>query len=260
MKKIDRRKKYYLMIDTETTNTIEEPLTYDIGYAVVDKHGNVYKTGSFIVTDIMFANKEVNLMASAYYMAKLPLYFEKLHNNQIEMKTFEEIRKEIFAVIQRYEIKKAIAHNARFDNNALNTTLRYLTNSRERYFLPYGVEWQCTLTMARQIFGKNKNYRLWCEELPTERITKTNQVKLTAEVLYQYITGSYNFIEEHTGLADALIEKDILAYCLKKGKKGLYKSPFGKAFEDRERAKVGVAVFKPTQFQWLIHRKAKYQN
>ena len=30
-------KKYYVVIDTETCNSIEQPLVYDIGYAIVDK-------------------------------------------------------------------------------------------------------------------------------------------------------------------------------------------------------------------------------
>ena len=39
--KIDRRKNYYLMLDTETANTLDDPLVYDIGLAVVDKAGKV---------------------------------------------------------------------------------------------------------------------------------------------------------------------------------------------------------------------------
>ena len=40
--KIDKRKKYYLVLDVETANTLEQPLVYDIGYSVVDKKGNIY--------------------------------------------------------------------------------------------------------------------------------------------------------------------------------------------------------------------------
>jgi hypothetical protein len=39
--KIDRRKNYYLIVDTETANTngdnMQDPLVYDIGGAIVDK-------------------------------------------------------------------------------------------------------------------------------------------------------------------------------------------------------------------------------
>ena len=47
MNKIDKRKKYVLVIDVETANTIidskfNEGLVYDIGFGVYDKKGNEY--------------------------------------------------------------------------------------------------------------------------------------------------------------------------------------------------------------------------
>lgn len=52
-----------LMLDSETTNDIECPLVYDIGFAVVDIYGNTYEEGSFVVADI-FLDKE--LMSTAF--------------------------------------------------------------------------------------------------------------------------------------------------------------------------------------------------
>ena len=39
MKKIDKRVAKYVVVDTETTNSIECPLAYDIGFAVIDSKG-----------------------------------------------------------------------------------------------------------------------------------------------------------------------------------------------------------------------------
>ena len=39
--------------------------------------------------------------------------------------------------------------------------------------------------------------------------------RFTAEIIYRFITNNLNFEEAHTGLEDVLIEKEILAYCLK---------------------------------------------
>ena len=50
-------------------------------------------------------------------------------------------------------------------------------------------------------------------------MTKNNQVKLTAEVIFRFITKNNDFVENHTGLEDVLIEKEILAYCYKQHKK-----------------------------------------
>lgn len=80
--KIDRRKNYYVVLDTETC-PIDKDLqgvnphnmwVYDIGWAIIDK-GTVYKTRSFLNTDIFF--EEVELMKSAYYADKIPKYKEK---------------------------------------------------------------------------------------------------------------------------------------------------------------------------------------
>ena len=50
-------------------------------------------------------------------------------------------------------------------------------------------------------------------------MTKNNQCRYTAEVIYRFIIKDNNFSESHTGLEDVLIEKDILAYILKQHKK-----------------------------------------
>ena len=34
---------YYLMLDTETCNSIDDPLCYDIGFAIVDEKGKIYE-------------------------------------------------------------------------------------------------------------------------------------------------------------------------------------------------------------------------
>jgi hypothetical protein len=47
---------------------------------------------------------------------------------------------------------------------------------------------------------------------------KTPRPRLTAEILYRYITGNLEFVESHTGLEDVDIERQILAYCFAKHK------------------------------------------
>ena len=63
------------VIDTETTNSLDDPLCYDIGFAVVDNYGNVYETYSYVVADI-FLDKE--LMKSAYFADKIPQYWKDI--------------------------------------------------------------------------------------------------------------------------------------------------------------------------------------
>lgn len=59
---IDKRKNYYLTIDTETTNTLDDPLVFDIGGCVYDKAGNEYEKFSFVIFDIFCIDERYNSM------------------------------------------------------------------------------------------------------------------------------------------------------------------------------------------------------
>ena len=69
MKKIDRRKSYSITLDTETTNGFDDPLVYDLGFAVVDKNGKVYEHYSLVVYETFCKMKD--LMKSAVNPEKM---------------------------------------------------------------------------------------------------------------------------------------------------------------------------------------------
>lgn len=219
---MDKRINYKIVLDTETcpleqTDEVTpwNMFVYDIGWAIIDKRGRVYKTQSFINADIFLDEKE--LMKSAYYSEKIPKYWEDIKSGIRQLKSFYNIRKQLLEDIAEYEVKEIYAHNMRFDYGTLQNTQRWLTKSKYRYFFPKGIEICDTLKMARQVLKDSKMYRVWCEQ--NGYITKNNQCRFSAEVLYRYITGNDDFIESHTGLEDVMIEKDILAYCYSRHKK-----------------------------------------
>lgn len=220
MKKIDKRKKYFMVLDTETCPidrdvdgvTPENMLVYDIGYCIVDKKGNVYKTGSYIVSEIFFG-EHYEKMQSSYYANKIPNYFQEIATGSRVVKTWKQISYIIRQVLQEYNITTVVAHNARFDFGVLRTTKKYL---QEYSMLPY-IEWWDTLKMARSVLGKMPTYKRFCEK--NGYLTKNGSLRYTAEIIYQYITQDKDFKESHTGLEDTLIEKEILAYCIKQHKK-----------------------------------------
>ena len=219
---MDKRINYKIVLDTETcpleqTDEVTpwNMFVYDIGWAIVDKRGKVYKTQSFINADIFLDEKE--LMKSAYYSEKIPKYWEDIKSGIRQLKSFYNIRKQLLEDIAEYGVKEIYAHHMRFDYGTLQNTQRWLTKSKYRYFFPKGIEICDTLKMARQVLKDSKMYRVWCEQ--NGYITKNNQCRFSAEVLYRYITGNDDFIESHTGLEDVMIEKDILAYCYSRHKK-----------------------------------------
>lgn len=219
---MDKRINYKIVLDTETcplehTDEVTpwNMFVYDIGWAIVDKRGKVYKTQSFINADIFLDEKE--LMKSAYYSEKIPKYWEDIKSGVRQLRSFYNIKKHLLEDIAEYGVKEIYAHNMRFDYGTLQNTQRWLSKSKYRYFFPKGIEICDTLKMARQVLKDSKMYRVWCEQ--NGYITKNNQCRFSAEVLYRYITGNDDFIESHTGLEDVMIEKDILAYCYSRHKK-----------------------------------------
>lgn len=212
---IDKRKAYYLTIDTETANTMDDPMVYDIGGCIHDKQGNVYETFSFVIYEVYREMR--SLMENAYYSYKLPIYEKELKMGSRKMVQYHTAKKHIAKLCEKYNVKAIIAHNARFDYRATATTQRYLTCSKYRYFLPYGIPIWDTLKMAQDTICKQPTYRKWCEN--NGYCMKNGKPRATAEILYKYISCNDDFIEEHTGLADVLIEKEIFAHCMKQHKK-----------------------------------------
>ena len=234
MNKIDKRIHYIIMLDTETCNTfvredgsldMTNVFIYDIGWKVIDKRGKVYDEKSYINRDIFY--QEQDLMASAYYAKKLPKYREEIFLGQRTVASFYEIRKDLLDTMEKFNTKTVCAHNMRFDSGAVNTTQRWLTKSKYRYFFPYGVELWDTLKMARDVILPMPTYQNFCYD--NGYTTANGKPRLTAEILYRFISGDEDFEEAHTGLEDVEIERQILAYCFrqhKKMRKGLYEKEF----------------------------------
>ena len=205
----------FLVIDTETCNSIDDPFAYDVGFAVVNAAGEVFETHSYVVADIFLDNE---MMASAYFAEKIPQYWEDIKSGKRILRRFKTIKAILRDVVVQYGIHYIVAHNASFDYRSLNYTQRYLTCSKWRYALPWGVEIWDTLKMARKALSGNAEYRQFCIDNGfTYGKEEKPQLRYTAEIIHRFLTGNLDFVEEHTGLEDVLIEKDILAYCLANG-------------------------------------------
>lgn len=246
---IDKRRHYILVVDTETANTLTEilpavfgedgevvkpertrldmssTLVYDCGWAVADTHGNIYETASYVNRDIF--NDERDLMRTAYYGWKIPIYVEDLRAGRRKMATTWEIRQAMLDTIAKYDIKEWAAYNARFDQNALNNTQRYHTGSKYRYWFPFdSVEVWDILKMARDVVAPMPTFQDFCNKHGF--ISGNGKPSTSAETVYRFIINDPEFEESHTGLEDVLIETAIMAYCFRQHKpmrKTLYDNP-----------------------------------
>ena len=244
-----------LVIDTETTNTHEsargadmsDVLVYDCGWAVCDIYGNIYETASYVNHDIFYG--EPDLMDSAFYAKKLPQYYADIAAGTRTVADIWTIRRALLDTIERHNIRFAAAYNARFDANAMNRTIQWVTKSFCRYFFPFDtVEWLDIMKMAQDAVVSTRDYKTWANDMGY--VTNKGLPRKTAEMIYQYMTGEEDFVESHTGLEDVIIEAAIMAFC----------------FSERNRRKVKMRTRlwenpreypEQTEFQRMVMRSLK---
>lgn len=207
---MSKQKEKFIVLDVETANDIPDTLTYDVSFMVADESGKIYHEHAFAISDIFTDEKD--LMQCCYYAKKLPLYEQRIADKKIKVVSIFTVRRLIAKYITEYNIKKVYAYNASFDRNALNTTQRYLTKSKYRWFFPYGVEICCIWHMACQTICNRMNYCLFC--VKNGYYSKSKNMTTNAETVYKFLTQDKNFEEEHTGLSDCRIELQILCKCL----------------------------------------------
>ena len=210
-----RKKEWYLIIDTETCNTLEQPLPYDIGYAICDRYGNIVVERSYMVAEMFIEHKD--LMKSAYFAEKIPQYWEDFKNGMREMKTLLNIRKQIHADMKQYNVKKVGAYNMGFDKRALNNDVRYCSKSFFRWFFPFGTEYFCIWHMACQTILNTTSYIKFA--LQNGLVSDKDNILTSAECCYKFLKKNVDFVEEHKGLEDVRIEVEILAECYATHKK-----------------------------------------
>ena len=208
------KKEKIIVLDVETAGSLESPLVYDLGFIVTNKEGKIFEKHQFIISDI-FDNSD--LMKTAYYYNKLPKYLQGLEDKKMQKVSFAMAYATMQHIIKKYNIKNVFAYNAYFDNNALNNTIRTLTNGQKRYFLPYGTQVNCIWHMACQVLYTQKTF--YKEARKNGWFTENGNLKTSAEIGFRYISGLNEFDEEHMGLQDVLIETMIMTRCFRQNKK-----------------------------------------
>lgn len=241
---IDKRKKIFLVFDTETVGTEKNALIYDLGYTIIDKSGKIYCQQNFLISEI-YDNKP--LMESAYFYSKMAKYEKMLANNEIEKVSFATAIKVLQKDIQDFNVKTLGAYNIEFDLGALTTTTQFIfpkvfkmlfkkTKNNlwcpdfEKFVLKYickkNLEILCIWGLACQTIFQQKTFQTYFA-----KFTDKNNFITNAELAYNYIMNTEDFIEDHTALSDTVIECQILVRCLKIHKsieKGIIYMPFKK--------------------------------
>lgn len=276
---------------------IAKPLVYDIGWIITDRQGNIVKQESFLVQEIFFVPAVFN---TAYYRDKRPVYMERLQNGETRARNWNEIAKLLLEDLRQVDI--STAYNAAFDfKKAIPFTEKYI---KHLYSSDYS-EWenkqfaQCRkIASGEKKSGTRKDFLepifkfrgeefpiadLWsiaCDRLinidkyrdyclKNNLLTASAQYfKSSAETTFQYLMGQYDFEEEHTALADALIEAAVLVKALKRGKVEPYMESFpfknlGTTFDyvrERRPKYAGIVLSLLGEYLDTIESSSRYFN
>lgn len=215
--------KKFIVLDTEATNTGRADSrnfgvgasVYDLGFVVADASGAIYEQHSMALMDVL---DDPALMASAYYADKLPQYHEGIKTGEWQPTITREALRTLRDAIKRYNVKDVWAYNARFDRDALNSSVSQASNGFVSWALPYGVCWRDILPLTRATVGSTKKYAKFCEDNGLMTAHKTPRPRMTADSVGKYLHGK-DYAERHTALSDAQDELAILLKCLKYRKK-----------------------------------------
>lgn len=223
--KKDNRVTYYMVIDTETATYDESiqairgtnMLVYDLGYAIVDKRGRIYETGSYIVKEIFY--DEIERMRSCYFANKRSDYIQDIEYGIHTVINWSDL---IFLLEERclvWNVRAICAYNAIFDYGSICRTNNYING---KYWEPPLLKkypmWDI-MKMVKDTIYNRPTYQRFCFD--NGNITKHNKprAQMKAETVKRYLENNPMYEEIHTGLEDVLIESEILAKCFGTHKK-----------------------------------------
>lgn len=197
-----------IVFDTETTN-LEKPFCYNIGYVVYDTDKRDILVKRDFVVEQVWHNPM--LFTTAYYADKRDLYVSRMKGKTAHLEKFGYITQRMYHDIREYDVHHAFAYNSPFDVGvfAFNCDWFKCINPLDTVAVH---------DIRGQVHNKiafTTEYQQYCD---THNLyTESGNYSSTAEAVYRYITENNEFNEEHTALADSLIELDILRYCVING-------------------------------------------
>lgn len=194
-----------LVLDTETLG-LKDRRVYNLGYVIYDTADGTTLKRDYLVKQV-YDNQD--LMNSAYYKDKKPLYEKKLADGNCKKCYWGSICNILKNDIERYTPDGIYAYNSRFDDLAIKETCK-------QYNAKVNPTADGILDIMNYIdsITQTEDYQKFCESngYKTKHRPPRNQIK--AETLYRYLIGQTDYQEEHTALADSEIELSILLVAL----------------------------------------------
>ena len=194
-----------IVLDTETIN-LEKQFVYDLGYTIADADGNVIAKKSYVISQV-FNNKE--LFATGYYSNKMPLYLQRLESGYSKKVGWGHAMRYLANDIKKYGVSEIYAYNSKFDSKAFEFMCSWFNVVN-----PLGATEVKDIMDFIKPITNTREYKEFCKSNGYMTKHKYPRPQQKAETLYRYLKQDTDFVEEHTGLEDSLIELEILMTAL----------------------------------------------
>jgi DNA polymerase III epsilon subunit-like protein len=194
-----------VVFDTETTS-LEKPFCYNIGYVIADiESGNVLLKKDFVVEQVWH---NPMLFTTAYYFDKREIYISRMKGKKATMEKYGYICQEMIRDFKAYNVELAFAYNSPFDVKVFEWNCEWFKCNNPFDNIPI----KDIMCFVHRFIAFREDYQAFCEQ--NELFTESGNYSTSAETLFRYISQDLNFEEEHTALADSLIELEILRTCV----------------------------------------------
>jgi hypothetical protein len=191
-----------MLIDTETC-TLQGPV-YDLGYVIASRKGSILARRNWLVEEIF---TDSNRMMGAFYAKKFfSHYANMLQTGLIKLTPWNTIIESMREDIASLGVSTVAAYNLPFDKNVIRNTGLKLGHLAPVFQHP--VKQLCIWRFAKQAKCQTKTFKQFTREHGF--LNARGYPSTSAEIVYRYLTGDWNFQEQHTALHDAEIELEIL--------------------------------------------------
>lgn len=196
----------FIVLDVEGYSTARP---YNVGYIIADKYGTIYLKRSFALPACIWENI-VSMMSSRQAEEMTKANVEEILQDvekprvsrKYKISSVDYFKKRFAKDVERFKVKRLFAYNVNFDKGSL----RRLFGETE--FQKLNLEYCDIISGIVQTRLTTEKYIRFC--IDNGYVTEKGNIQTKAEIVYRYLTNSKDFVEEHTGLADCLIEYEIL--------------------------------------------------
>ena len=196
------------VFDTETTN-LEKPFVYNIGYVIYDTDTNETLVKEDFVVEQVWHN--AMLFTTAYYADKREIYVSRMKGRTCRMEKLGYITRRMYHLFKEHNVEMAFAYNSPFDVKVFEYNCDWFKVINPFDDVPiYDIRGYVMNTIAF-----DPQFQQFCDR--HEYYTESGNYSTTAETLYRYLNNTPDFVEEHTALADSVIELAILRTCVDMG-------------------------------------------